>query len=110
FFDFLAVRLNGPKADGKKIGLNIIFTDTNKEYALTLDNSVLNYLADRQVENPDATIRLTRPALNDIILQRATLDELIKDGKVQVSGQKGKITELLSLFDNFDLFFNVVTP
>jgi len=26
-FDYLAVHLNGPKAAGKKIGLNISFTD-----------------------------------------------------------------------------------
>ena len=29
-FDYLAVRLNGPKAAGKKIGLNVNFTDLNK--------------------------------------------------------------------------------
>ena len=29
-FDYLGVRLNGPRAAGKKIALNIDFTDLNK--------------------------------------------------------------------------------
>ena len=42
-FDYLAVRLNGPKAAGKKIGLNIDLTDLHKQYGLTVENAVLNY-------------------------------------------------------------------
>ena len=38
------------------------------------------------------------------------LDDLIESGKVKVSGERKKITELLSMLDNFDFFFNVVTP
>ena len=42
-FDYFAVRLNGPKAAGKKITLNIDFTDLNKPYGLMVENGVLNY-------------------------------------------------------------------
>ena len=42
-FDYFAVRLNGEKAAGKKITLNIDFTDLKKPYALVVENGVLNY-------------------------------------------------------------------
>ena len=42
-FDYFAVRLNGEKAAGKKITLNIEFTDLKKPYSLLIENGVLNY-------------------------------------------------------------------
>src|SRR5262245_5983210 len=42
-FDYLGVRLNGPKAAGKVIKLNVDFTDLGKQYALVVENGVLNY-------------------------------------------------------------------
>ena len=47
FFDFLGVRLNGEKAEGKTIVVNWAFPDTGQRYALTLQNCALTYLADR---------------------------------------------------------------
>ena len=41
-FDYLGVRLNGPKAAGKQITLNLNFTDLKKQYALMVENAVLN--------------------------------------------------------------------
>ena len=40
-FDYLSVRLDGPKAAGKKIGLNIEFTDLHTQYGLAVENAVL---------------------------------------------------------------------
>ena len=42
-FEYLSVRLDGAKAAGKKLGLNMAFTDLGKEYGLTVENGVLNY-------------------------------------------------------------------
>ena len=42
-FDYPGIRLNGEKAAGKKVALNIDFTDLKKKYALTVENGVLNH-------------------------------------------------------------------
>lgn len=34
----------------------------------------------------------------------------ITDRRVSVSGDKGKLTQLLSLLDTFELMFNIVEP
>ncbi|WP_394803229.1 alkyl sulfatase C-terminal domain-containing protein [Peribacillus frigoritolerans] len=42
FLMLLAVKLNGPKADGRKITINVSLSDLKQDYALYLENSVLN--------------------------------------------------------------------
>ena len=109
-FDWVGMRLNGPKADGKKITLNWNFTDTNELYVMGIENGALHHMIGTQEKDADATITLTRKALNDILLEQATLDEKIAAGEIQIDGDRGKITELLSLLDSFDFWFNIVTP
>ncbi|MES0361591.1 MAG: alkyl sulfatase dimerization domain-containing protein [Anaerolineales bacterium] len=110
FFDFLAVRLNGPKAAGKTIIINADFTEINEQYVLTMENGVLNYSINKQDENADATIALTRTALNEIVLGEAALPDKLASGEVKISGDQSKLNELLSLLDTFEFWFNIVTP
>jgi alkyl sulfatase BDS1-like metallo-beta-lactamase superfamily hydrolase len=110
FFDYLGVRLNGPKAAGKKMTINFNFTDTGETAVLFLNNAALNHSPDRQDANADATLTLTRTALNKIILQESTFGEEIKNGEVQVVGSLDKVQELVSLLDSFEFWFNIVTP
>jgi alkyl sulfatase BDS1-like metallo-beta-lactamase superfamily hydrolase len=110
FFDYLGMRLNGPKAGGKKITINFNFTDTGETDVLFLVNAALNHSPDRQDANADATLTLTRTALNKIILQESTLDQEIKNGEVKVAGDLKKVQELVSLLDTFEFWFNIVTP
>ncbi|NQU63799.1 MAG: MBL fold metallo-hydrolase, partial [SAR324 cluster bacterium] len=42
FFDIMAVRLNGPQAEGNEITINFMFTDRNECYVLKLENAVLH--------------------------------------------------------------------
>lgn len=108
-FDYLSVRLNGPKAAGKKILLNVDFTDLGKQYALTVENGVLNY-APQAAKQADASLVMTKAALDDIQLGNATLDEQIKSGKAKITGDRKAFTEFLSLLDNYNFWFNIVTP
>jgi alkyl sulfatase BDS1-like metallo-beta-lactamase superfamily hydrolase len=110
FFDYLGMRLNGPKAAGKKITVNFNFTDTGQKAVLFLVNAALNHSPDRQDANADAALTLTRTALNKIILQESTFADEIKNGEVKVSGSLDKVHELVSLLDTFEFWFNIVEP
>jgi alkyl sulfatase BDS1-like metallo-beta-lactamase superfamily hydrolase len=111
FFDYLGVRLNGPKAAGKTITINWDFTDTGEHYVLALENCALNHTVNKQVKDADATVTLTRGAFNQAILGgKPKLDALIASGALKIEGQKEKLGELLSLMDSFDPWFNIVTP
>jgi alkyl sulfatase BDS1-like metallo-beta-lactamase superfamily hydrolase len=110
FFDFLGMRLNGPKADGKRIVLNFDFTDVRQKYALEMVNGVLNHTPDAQAANADANIALPRATLNEIVLGQTTLAKAISAGDVKIDGSQAKLEEMLSYLDTFEFWFNIVTP
>ena len=109
-FDYLAVRLNGPKAAGKKIVLNLDFQDLKTGYVVTVENGVMNYAHGRQNPKADATLTLTMAALNSVQLKEATLDQKIASGDIKIAGRKEALGEFMGLLDDFPFWFNVVTP
>ncbi len=109
-FDYLAVRLNGPKAAGKKIVLNVDFIDLDEQYVLTVEHGVLNYSQGRQDDKADVSLKLSKTTLNAIQLQEATVDQMIELGDVKISGRKEALDEFLGLLDTFSFWFDIVTP
>ncbi|MFQ2412207.1 alkyl/aryl-sulfatase [Aeromonas caviae] len=110
FFDYLAVRLNGPKSGNAKAVMNFDFGDTGGKYKVELENGVLNHTANAEASNADTTIALSRDTLNNLILKQTTLDKAIAAGDVKVSGNSEKLKEVLGYMDNFEFWFNIVTP
>jgi len=110
FLDLLAVRLIGPKAADKKIVLNAVFTDIGEQYLLTVENGVLNYAKGKQASDADATLTLSRLALDEVILGEAKLADKLATGEARIDGSLEKLVEFLSLLDTFEFWFNIVTP
>ena len=110
FFDFLGVRLNAARAEGKTMVINWSFTDSNQRIALNLDNSALTYVAGKQAPNADATVTLERGTLDAVVLQRTTFADAVKAGLVKVEGDPRKLDELMSMLDSFKVMFEVVEP
>jgi alkyl sulfatase BDS1-like metallo-beta-lactamase superfamily hydrolase len=108
-FDYFSVRLNGEKAAGKKITLNIEFTDLKKPYALMIENGVLNY-APKSVANADAKVTLTKTTLDRIQLGEITPEQAIASGDLKVDGRRESFAEFVGLLDKFPFWFNIVTP
>ncbi len=109
-FDYLGVRLNGPKANGKKIIINWSFTDPSQQYVLNLENSALTYVRNKQAKDADVTFTLTRSTLDAVVLQQLTFPEAIQSGQISVEGDPLKLAELFSLLDDFALMFEIVEP
>jgi len=109
-FDLFAVRLNGPKAAGRHIVLNWQFADTQENIRTTLQNATLTWMPDRQSPEADATIRLSRASLNQVLLQRTSFPEAIKDGSILIEGNPAKLFELLGLLDEFKPDFPLIEP
>jgi alkyl sulfatase BDS1-like metallo-beta-lactamase superfamily hydrolase len=110
YFDYMGVRLNGPKADGKKIILNWNFTDVGEQYVLNLENSALTYMSGRQTPVADATLTLTRATLDAVTLGQTTFEKALASGDIKIAGNGKKLAELLGLLDTFQGGFNIVTP
>jgi alkyl sulfatase BDS1-like metallo-beta-lactamase superfamily hydrolase len=109
-FDYMAVRLNGPKAEGRFISIGVTFTDTAEEYLLTVENGVLNHGSGKRDRDPDAELSLTRAALNQVLIQQSTMQEKLSSGEISIGGNPEKLAEMFGLMDDFDHWFNIVTP
>src|SRR5471032_3633008 len=57
--DYLGIRLNGPKADGKHTVINWNLGD-GRTYGIELRNSVLIYTEGVTLANPDATLTMSK--------------------------------------------------
>jgi alkyl sulfatase BDS1-like metallo-beta-lactamase superfamily hydrolase len=108
--DFMGVRLNAPKAEGKHIVINWTFTDRNETYAMNLENSALTHRAGKLAENADAGVTLTRATFDAIALKRRTFADGVATGDVSISGDPSKLRELFGLLDEFPPEFEIVEP
>jgi alkyl sulfatase BDS1-like metallo-beta-lactamase superfamily hydrolase len=109
-FDYLAVRLNGPAASGKQISINFLFTDSDSRYLLTLANGVLNHAQGKQDPDADVSVELSRRGFVGLSMAGVPVSSLVASNAIQVDGDVGALTELLGLLDNFEFWFNIVTP
>jgi alkyl sulfatase BDS1-like metallo-beta-lactamase superfamily hydrolase len=109
-FDFLGVRLNAAKAEGKTIVINWTFTDLNQTYVMNLENSALTHTSGKLSDNADASVALTRAALDAITLKQRTFIGSVATGDVSIRGNPLKLAELFGLLDEFPPGFEVVEP
>lgn len=111
FFDYLGIRLNGDKAAHvPETRFTWVFTDIDQVYALTLRNAALTHRAGVAHEDPHVTVTLTKKALDEITLGRRTFDAAIASGDVTVVGDRNRLAQLLTMLDDFELMFDIVTP
>ena len=111
YLDYLGIRLNGDKVNGKKMSLNWELADIKEKYMINLENSVLTYRkVDEFKENAEITLILNKETLDKIQTKETTLDKEIESGNVKVQGDIQKLKEYTGLFDEFKPDFNIVTP
>jgi alkyl sulfatase BDS1-like metallo-beta-lactamase superfamily hydrolase len=108
-FDYLAVRLNADKAAGKKLSLNVRFTDLKQNFALSVADGVLNY-STQPNPNADATLTLAKSTLDRVLLGELKVEDAAGAPGVKVEGKKGALGELIGMLDKFEFWFNIVTP
>jgi alkyl sulfatase BDS1-like metallo-beta-lactamase superfamily hydrolase len=111
YFDYLAIRLDAERAEGKRLALNWRFTDTDQRYLVNLENSTLTALEGAEDAQADATVTTTRATLDRISLQQLSFPQAIAEGAVRVEGiRPAALGELLGLLVTFPATFNVIEP
>ena len=110
FFDSMAVRVNGPDAEGKELTINIVFTDINESYVLTLENSVLHHKKAPPARGANATLKLTHKFFINMIIGKAGIKDMIFSDDLSISGSKLDLASFFSLLDKPEGTFNIVTP
>jgi alkyl sulfatase BDS1-like metallo-beta-lactamase superfamily hydrolase len=107
--DYLSVRLNREKAGEASARLNFDLGGSER-YFVEMANGVINHTPGMQASDADATVTLSKDTLTNILLRTTTLDEAVEAGDVKISGNDAKLKEMVSYLDNFEFWFNIVTP
>ena len=85
-----------------------MFPDLDETWTLLLRHGALSHRRG-PVADADATITISRADLNDVILG-TPLAEQIQDGRAKLDGDAQALQDLVGLLDEFEFWFNIVTP
>ncbi|EKE43062.1 PSdsA [Oceaniovalibus guishaninsula JLT2003] len=109
YLDYLAMRLDHPRAADADIALNFVMPDVDETFAVEVANGVMNYRMDVQEDDAQATVTLDRATLDRINLQQTTFPDAIAAGDVTIEGDRDRLMAFLGLLDDFEFWFDIVT-
>jgi alkyl sulfatase BDS1-like metallo-beta-lactamase superfamily hydrolase len=110
FLDAMAARLDGPRADGKHLVVNLVLTDLGETHVLELRNAVLHHRRGEPDPRANATLRLTHEFFLRMVTGSAGLRDAIFSDELSVDGSRIDLLSFLSLLEKSDGRFAVVTP
>jgi linear primary-alkylsulfatase len=108
--DGMKVRLDGPKAWGKRLAIGWQVTDPDERRLITVRHGVLNHRPAPPGSEAEATLTIERSALNEMLSGSAELAELAGAGRLRIEGDGAKLLELMALLEEPDPGFPIVTP
>ena len=108
-FDALAIRVNGPRAWDERLTIDVTLTDLDRTYRLWLRNGVLSQSSAPQRESADLVLRLPMGVMLGIVAGAVDPTDLGAAG-VEIEGDAEVLTRLLSVLDDPDPDFAIVTP
>ncbi len=103
-FDAVAIRVNGPKAWDLDLSLDVVLTDLDRSFHLTLRNGVLVYV--ERDADPATPLQLTLSKPRLIQLAGGDTDS---DG-IEVRGDVDVLKQILAVLDQGDPDFEIVLP
>ncbi len=110
FFQVLAVRLLPEAALDLDLSIELIFTDLDCRYLLTVRNSVLNYF--KNASNRPSQVSLTVASLDfkNLLMGATDAVSLIEKQSLEIDGDASSLLSLRDLFDQFVRRYPLVTP
>ena len=102
-FDFVALRIDGPRAWDVSLSIDWVFTDLGRTTRTTLSNGVLSHTSSPRATPVDLTVTLTKPQLFGVLLTGG-LDD------VATAGDTAALDRVRGLLDTADPSFAIVTP
>jgi len=109
FLEAMAASLNASKAEGKKLKINLVFSDTQKSFVLRLENSVLHHAQKAPEKDANATLTLTQSFFLKMVLGQAGGKDLLLSDQTKIDGSTLDLATFFSLLDKAPGNFSIVT-
>ena len=110
FLDAMAVMLNGERAEGEDMVINLEFTDLGQNYVLVVENAVLRHYQRAPAADANASIRLTHDLFMDMLLGQAGIRSTLFSDELEFDGSELALLKFFSLLDPPQAGFAIVEP
>ena len=110
FLQAWAASLNGAKAEGKNLKINLEFTDLKENYVLWIENAVLHFRKAPPAKDANAGIALTKGIFLKMMLGTAGISEMLTSDELKVSGSKLDLVSFFGLLDKPPETFPIISP
>jgi alkyl sulfatase BDS1-like metallo-beta-lactamase superfamily hydrolase len=108
WLDFLGIRLDSKKADGKQFTINLLTPDNGEKFAVELSNGTLTNIEGFQADTADLTVTINRADLEQTMMGVVPFDDQIKAGKAKLKGNREVYEKLKTMLVHFDLGFEIM--
>jgi alkyl sulfatase BDS1-like metallo-beta-lactamase superfamily hydrolase len=108
FLDFMGIRLDSNKAEGKEFKINIALPDVKEQFILELSNATLTNIQGYQAKDADLTITIKRTDLELMMSAQKSFDQLVAEGKAKLSGNAKVVEQLAQMLDVFTPTFEML--
>lgn len=109
FLEAMAASLNATKAEGKKLKINLVFSDTKQTYVLRIDNSVMHHAQKSPEKDANATLTLTQPFFLKMVLGQAGGKDLLLSDQTKIDGSTLDLATFFSMLEKAPGNFSIVT-
>lgn len=110
YFDYLGVNLDPSRADKEKMTLQWKFEDIGESYLVNVENATLTHFPAASRADSDATVVLDRAVLDDLMMRKTTFDDVLRSGRIKVTGNEAKFLAFTKLFDTGTPGFPIIEP
>ena len=110
FFQVLAVRLLPEAALNLDLSIELVFTDLNCRYLLSIRNSVLNYFKDPKNSAPQVSLTIASLDFKNLLMGATDAAALMEKQQMAIEGDATRLLSLRALFDQFVRRYPLVTP
>ena len=108
WLDFLAIRLDSGRAEGKSFTINLVTPDNGEKYVVELSNATLTSLEGFQARDADLTITIDREDLVMTMMGAVSFDDQIRSGKAKLVGDREPYEQLKDMLVHFDMGFEIM--
>ena len=108
WLDFLGVRLQSEKVEGERFIVNFVTPDNGEKFVIELSNGTLTSISGHQARNPTLTVTVNRADLEQVMMGKATLDDLIAAGTAKLDGDRKPYDLLKGSLVQFDMAFEIL--
>jgi alkyl sulfatase BDS1-like metallo-beta-lactamase superfamily hydrolase len=108
WLDFLGISMDPKKVEGLRFAINLVTPDNGEKFILELSNATLTNIEGFQDPKADLTITVDRADLNRIMMGQASFEQLEKEGKAKLEGDRAVIGKLRDLMVTFTPDFEIL--